>query len=187
MKLIIIFGPHAVGKMTVGQELSKITGIPLFHNHQSIELALSLLGNDTNHWKSLSEELRELVFKHVSDRQGSGLIFTFMWALDAEDDHAYINRLETLFKNKKAQVYYVELCAKKEERIIRNQSEHRLLEKPSKRNLPNSFKRMEEIESKYILNTNETYQIEKENYIKIDNTSIPKEEVAKMIKERFNL
>jgi len=23
MKLIIIFGPHAVGKMTVGQELSK--------------------------------------------------------------------------------------------------------------------------------------------------------------------
>lgn len=30
MKLIIIFGPHAVGKMTVGQELAKITQLKLF-------------------------------------------------------------------------------------------------------------------------------------------------------------
>ena len=33
MKLVIIFGPHAVGKMTVGQELAKITDLKLFHNH----------------------------------------------------------------------------------------------------------------------------------------------------------
>lgn len=30
---VIIMGPHAVGKMTVGQELAKITGLRLFHNH----------------------------------------------------------------------------------------------------------------------------------------------------------
>jgi shikimate kinase len=38
MKLIIIFGPQAVGKMTVGQELGKITNLKLFHNHMTIEL-----------------------------------------------------------------------------------------------------------------------------------------------------
>ena len=32
MKLVIIFGPHAVGKMTVGQELEKISDLKLFHN-----------------------------------------------------------------------------------------------------------------------------------------------------------
>ncbi|GJM72894.1 hypothetical protein HMSSN036_51100 [Paenibacillus macerans] len=38
MKLIVLFGPQAVGKMTVGQELAKITGLKLFHNHMTIDL-----------------------------------------------------------------------------------------------------------------------------------------------------
>jgi len=33
MKLVIIFGPSAVGKMTVGQKLAKISQLKLFHNH----------------------------------------------------------------------------------------------------------------------------------------------------------
>ena len=41
MKLIIIFGPPAVGKMTVGYELAKITGLRLFHNHMTIDLVLN--------------------------------------------------------------------------------------------------------------------------------------------------
>jgi len=31
MKLVIIFGPPAVGKMTVGRALSRLTGLKLFH------------------------------------------------------------------------------------------------------------------------------------------------------------
>ena len=38
MKLVLLFGPQAVGKMTVGQELAKITGLKLFHNHMTIDL-----------------------------------------------------------------------------------------------------------------------------------------------------
>ena len=30
---IMICGPQAVGKMTVGQELAKLTGYKLFYNH----------------------------------------------------------------------------------------------------------------------------------------------------------
>ncbi len=41
MNLIMIFGPQAVGKMTVGQELEKITGLKLFHNHMTIDLLSS--------------------------------------------------------------------------------------------------------------------------------------------------
>ena len=33
MKLLIIIGAGAVGKMTVGQELMKITDMRLYHNH----------------------------------------------------------------------------------------------------------------------------------------------------------
>lgn len=38
MKFVKMFGPQAVGKMTVGQELAKITDLKLFHNHMTIDL-----------------------------------------------------------------------------------------------------------------------------------------------------
>ena len=37
MRLLFIFGAHAAGKMTVGQVLSRITPMKLFHNHMTIE------------------------------------------------------------------------------------------------------------------------------------------------------
>lgn len=46
MNLVIIFGPHAVGKMTVGQELAKLTGYKLFHNHMTIEVVAALFDQD---------------------------------------------------------------------------------------------------------------------------------------------
>ena len=52
--LIILLGPHAIGKMTVGQELAKMTGMRLFHNHMSIELALKLFDFGTKEWQYLS-------------------------------------------------------------------------------------------------------------------------------------
>ena len=47
MKLVFLFGDAAVGKMTVGQELTKITDLKLFHNHMSIDRYLKFLGNLT--------------------------------------------------------------------------------------------------------------------------------------------
>ena len=44
MKLVLLFGDCAVGKMTVGQELAKITDLRLFHNHMTIEPVLEIFG-----------------------------------------------------------------------------------------------------------------------------------------------
>ena len=43
MKLMFLTGNAAVGKMTVGQELMKITPLRLFHNHMTIEPVLGIL------------------------------------------------------------------------------------------------------------------------------------------------
>ena len=43
-KLIIIFGAQASGKMTVGEHLSEIAGLKLFHNHIVIEIANHFYG-----------------------------------------------------------------------------------------------------------------------------------------------
>ena len=47
MKLVFIFGDAAVGKMTVGQELIKITDLRLFYNHMTIEPVLEIFGSGT--------------------------------------------------------------------------------------------------------------------------------------------
>ena len=44
MKLVFIIGDAAVGKMTVGQELMKITDLRLFHNHMAIEPVIEIFG-----------------------------------------------------------------------------------------------------------------------------------------------
>ena len=44
MNLVLIFGSGAAGKMTVGQELMKITDYRLFHNHMIIEPVLDIFG-----------------------------------------------------------------------------------------------------------------------------------------------
>lgn len=38
MKFVLIFGPQAVGKMTVGHALEQTTELKLFHNHMTIDL-----------------------------------------------------------------------------------------------------------------------------------------------------
>ena len=42
MKLIVLFGMPATGKLTVGQELAALTGFKLFHNHLVVDLLLSV-------------------------------------------------------------------------------------------------------------------------------------------------
>lgn len=185
MTLIILFGPHAVGKMTVGQHLSQLTSIPLFHNHESIELALRLMGQESS-WGELSNAIRRDVFEHVAKAQGKGLIFTFMWALDHPDDHAYMTYLENLFTSYGGEVYYVELCADKDIRLQRNRSEHRLMHKASKRDLEASEKRFIRLEQTYRLNSLDG-EITKKHYVKIDNSHLEPHEVATMIKDYFNL
>jgi len=44
MKVLFLIGNAAVGKMTVGQELIKITGLRLFHNHMTIEPVIERFG-----------------------------------------------------------------------------------------------------------------------------------------------
>ena len=51
MKLILIFGPQAVGKMTVGQELATLTGLKLFHNHMTIDLVSPIFDYSTTEAK----------------------------------------------------------------------------------------------------------------------------------------
>ncbi|WP_339166189.1 AAA family ATPase [Paenibacillus sp. FSL R5-0341] len=186
MKFVIIFGPQAVGKMTVGQELEKITKLKLFHNHMTIELVTPYFSYGTPQGKRLVNLFRQEIFEEVAKSDLPGLIFTFVWAFDLKQDGEYIRQISELFASHGGQVCYVELEADASERLERNKSPHRLLHKPTKRDIAWSERDLLDTMKKYRLNS-EPGEITHEHYIRIDNTHKSPDEVAQLIKERFNL
>ena len=111
MKLVILIGNAAVGKMTVGQELMKITDLRLFHNHMTIEPIIEIFGYFNG--RAISR-LRRVIFEEFAESNLYGMIFTYMWAFDQPSDWEAIKRITDLFESKGGEVYYVELVASKD-------------------------------------------------------------------------
>ncbi len=65
MKLLFLIGNAAVGKMTVGQELMKITNLRLFHNHMTIEPVIEVFGYYDSR---IIQRLREVFLKNLLRR-----------------------------------------------------------------------------------------------------------------------
>ncbi len=169
--------------MTVGDELSKITDLRLFHNHMSIERALKFDKWGTPLFNEVNSGIRKLVMdSFIKNRKG--LIFTFTWAFDLKSDWDEMERIREKFKGFK--IHYVELVSDVEERLKRNETEKRLKEKPSKRNVEWSRNELISTNEKHRLVSDEG-EIQYDNYIKIDNTKLSAVETANLIKEAFNL
>ena len=183
MKLVLLIGNSAVGKMTVGQELAKITGLRLFHNHMMIEPVLEIFGQ----WRpDVTQRLRRVVFEEFAKTDSYGMIFTFMWAFDLQSDWDYIDWVKGIFGLPEEDVYYAELIAPQEVRLQRNATENRLKHKASKRDLEASNARL--------LRDDQTCRCESypgeithPNYLRLENADIPAEEAARMIRKHFKL
>jgi len=183
MKFVVIFGPPAVGKMTVGFELAKLTGLKLFHNHLTIDLVLNFFDFGEPQFHRLVAEFRRRIFEEVAASDLSGLIFTFVWAFDLEAETEYIEKICKIFREKNSDVYFVELEADLSERLKRNESEFRLSQKPPKRDVEKSKENLL-AQEKYKLNTDGDF-FYAENYLKINNTNLSAEEAAQIIAKKF--
>ena len=183
MKLVFLFGDAAVGKMTVGQELMKITDLRLFHNHMTIEPVLEIMGTFDG---QLIQDMRELIFRRFAASSNYGMIFTIMMAFDMQSDWDYLEHVKSIFQPYGTEFYYVELIAPQEVRLQRNKTENRLQNKPSKRDL--------EVSDRRLLRDDENHrcvsypgEVPFDNYLRIENADLPAAAVAQMIKERFGL
>lgn len=185
MKLMFLIGNCAVGKMTVGQELTKITDFRLFHNHMTIEPVIEIFGYYNS--KAISR-MREVVFEEFAASDNYGLIFTYMWVFDQQSDWDYVEHVKEIFKqrNKDVEFYCAELVAPREIRLQRNVTENRLKNKASKNDIEASNQRLINDDEKYRIESHDG-EVPFENYIKIDNSGLSAEDTARKIKEYFNL
>ena len=183
MKLLFLIGNSSVGKMTVGQELMKLTDLRLFHNHMTIEPVIEIFGQ---YQSKTIQKLREVIFEDFAASGLYGMIFTVMWAFNHKEDWDYITHVVKIFEKYNAEIYYAELIAPQEVRLLRNATENRLKNKPSKRDIETSNQRLLDDDEKYRCVSYDG-EIKFKNYIRIDNTNLPPEAAAKIIKERFSL
>ena len=182
MKLVFIFGSGAVGKMTVGQELMKITGLRLFHNHMAIEPVIEIFGYFDG--KTILD-IREAVFRNFAASSNYGMIFTYMWAFDHQEDWDYIEHIKDIFRPYNTEFYYVELIAPQEIRLARNATENRIKNKPSKADVKLSDERLKK-EDQYRLVSKEG-EIPFGNYLRIDNSNLSAADAARLIRQTFDL
>lgn len=186
MDLIVIMGPQAVGKMTVGRELEKRLDAKLLHNHETIDLFAKFLGYGKETFR-LSDQTRKELFKaFVRNEQNvtESIIFTVVVAFDLIADIDFLTEISEIFLEGQGRVFLVELEADLDIRLQRNIGESRLEAKPSKRNIEFSRNDLLTTHENHRLNSfpNEvTEKIKNINYYKINNTHLEADEVADKI------
>lgn len=183
MKLVFLIGSGAVGKMTVGQELMKLTGLRLFHNHMTIEPVIEIFGSYNG---AAVAGMREVIFREFAKTDCYGMIFTYMWAFDQQSDWDYIEHVRQIFAPYGTQFYYVELVADQAVRLERNKTENRLRNKASKRDVALSDRRVMAEDAAYRL-VSLPGEIPFENYLRIDNTHLTAQQAARQIQQHFGL
>lgn len=124
MQLVFIHGPAACGKLTVATELAALTGLRLFHNHLTVDLAASLFDFGSEPFKRLRESIWLESFREAAEH-GQSLVFTFH--PESTVDPGFPERAESAIRRYGGEVVFVELtCSESEiERRVESQSRAR--------------------------------------------------------------
>jgi hypothetical protein len=184
--VLFIIGPPAVGKMTVGTAIAKRTGLKLFHNHQTIELALSLFPFGSAPFERLVRGFRRKIFEEVAQSDLPGLIFTFVWAFDELRDAEVVEALAEIFRSRGGRVLFLDLQADLDQRLRRNESEFRLAQKPSKRDVAASRARLLAADARHRFDAR-SYFAERTDCLHVDNTALCPDAVAEQVIAAFQL
>lgn len=129
MKLLILFGPPAVGKMTVGSIIEERSSFKLFHNHQIVDGVMHIFGRNSEVEDRLSREIRERIITTAATEK-INLIFTYVWNFSRQKGKDNIDVYKAAYESRGGEVLFVELIAPTSTRAQRADSTDRYLAKP---------------------------------------------------------
>lgn len=109
--LIFLYGPPAVGKLTVAKELGKLTGFKVFHNQLTVDLVKALFDWGTSKYSKLVDRYRLELLEAAARHRLKGVIFTYAYC--DKHDKAKVRRYVGVFKRRGGQVLFVRLLARR--------------------------------------------------------------------------
>ena len=119
MKLILLYGPPAVGKLTIAKEIARLTGFKLFHVHLTADLVEPIFPRGTPSFPKLVWDIRYAVFAEAARANIDGLIFTMVYGRDREQ---FIARCVDVVESRGGEVCFVHLYCHAEtlrQRVVR--------------------------------------------------------------------
>lgn len=119
MKLLILYGPPAVGKLTVANEIAKRIGFKVFHNHLSIDAILPVFEFGSKPFFRLVEMIRVETVAEAA-KADVDIIYTFCYAKGL--DEAHVDKIANAALENGGEVYYALLTCDEDElkrRVIR--------------------------------------------------------------------
>lgn len=176
MKLIVLYGPPGVGKLTVARSLAERTGYKLFHNHITIEPVHVILPYEhTLFWKVINRWRLEL-FELAAKTRIPGMIYTQAYAKGFDD--AFIRQVINRVKKHRGQVHFVKLHC-----------DHRALQKRITHPSRNAYSKIRKVKAlKQFLQKYDAHaSIPFVKSLDIDNTHTSPKKCAQMIAKHFHL
>jgi shikimate kinase len=118
--LVFLYGPPAVGKLTVAKLLAERLGFRVLHNHLTIDAVAPVLDFDTDaFWRVVGRLRSDLVAAAAGE--GIDLVYTYVYA---PGDEAVIDPLVVPYE-RAGGVTFVQLLAPREELLRRVAAESR--------------------------------------------------------------
>jgi cytidylate kinase len=175
MKLVILYGPPAVGKLTVAKELANKTGFKLFHNHLSVDLVTAIFPYGSDIFWNLLRKIRTQMIE-AAVKENIDVVFTFVFA--AGEDEDLIKSYMKIVEQVGSEVYLVQLKTTTDELHKRVESESRKV-----------YKKIASAEGlkKYMKQYNLLSPIPDRDSLIIDNTNLTPKEVADQVIDHFHL
>jgi cytidylate kinase len=169
MKLLFLYGPPGVGKLTVAKHLCDRLGLRLFHNHLVVDLLTSVFEFGSKPFVDLREQIWLSVFAEAA-RGGASLVFTF--APERTVTAGFVPATVETVKAHGGETLFVELTSSREELERRVEEPSRLAHgKLSSRQL------MRQLEASGSFD----YAMPIEPALRVDTTLLTAEEVAARI------
>ncbi len=178
MRLIFIYGPPATGKLTIAQELVRLTDFNLYHNHLAVDLVESIF--DREKFKliffSLIAEVNLFMLSKAAEKNVPGIVMTSCYIHPDED--AFIEELIGVVTKHGGEIDFVQILCDEVELVKRVAGESR--KKYGKLQDPEKLLR-------FLHEKNLSHKIDHTHSLLINNTNISAKEVAYKIKDHFKL
>jgi len=174
MKLIYIYGPPAVGKLSVGKELAKLTKFKLFHAHLTADYVSSIFPLRDDITNDLKCKIAYIMFEEAS-KHDINIIFTKVYY---PNDKNFVKKVIQIIEKYNGEVLFIKLYCKPEK-----------LYKRVTQNSRKAFDKVKKINhlKKILKKDNHFETIPFKKSLIINNDNILPKECAKKIKEYYNL
>ena len=181
--LVVLLGPSAVGKMTVGQSLARLTGYPLLFNHMVVDLVTAVAPFGTPAFHTLARDFTAKLIATAAET-APGLVLTHALVFTSPGARQILDGFAAPFFERGGRACFVELSAPLDVRLARNETENRRRHKDTSWATP---ERLREMEHWGAWHSDDAFWRPGEPHLLVDTTHISPDDAALTIAKHFRL